>query len=198
MKNDSRSPKLLRALACAVFGAVAWSVWISSGSAQTLAGDSPFGEPARLLLDRASLRAMAGGPELVEKVDASAFRYFRLLAREFAGRTCEAFRDLRWRLPFVAVHGDAHCEQFVVTDSCTAWRTSTVRASDPRSSTSSGMPASVHSPAGSRRGPAIRIGRLRLLLGLSGSPRSTDRADPAGARRPCSGATGPATLVRMG
>ena len=116
MKKDSRSSALLKALACAVFSAVAWSVWVSSGSAQTLAGDSPFGEPARLLLDRAALRAAAGGPELVEKVDASAFRYFRLLARQFAGRTCEAFRDLRWRLPFVAVHGDAHLEQFVVTD----------------------------------------------------------------------------------
>ena len=31
-------------------------------------------------------------------------------------RTCEAFRDLRWRLPSGAVHGDAHLEQFVVTD----------------------------------------------------------------------------------
>jgi hypothetical protein len=107
---------VLKALACAVFGAATCSIWVSAGSAQTLANDPPFGEPASLLLDRASLRAQTGGAELVEKVDASAFRYFRLLSREFAGRTCDAFRDLRWRLPFVAVHGDAHIEQFVVSD----------------------------------------------------------------------------------
>ena len=34
----------------------------------------------------------------------------------FAARTCYEFRDVRWQLPSVAVHGDAHPEQFVVTD----------------------------------------------------------------------------------
>jgi hypothetical protein len=116
VKTFRRSSAVLKALACAAFGAATCSLWISAGSAQTLANGPPFGEPARLLLDRASLGAQTGGAELVEKVDASAFRYFRLLARQFAGRTCDAFRDLRWRLPFVAVHGDAHIEQFVVTD----------------------------------------------------------------------------------
>ncbi len=38
------------------------------------------------------------------------------MAEPFKHRTCEAFRDLRWRLPSAAVHGDAHLEQFVVTD----------------------------------------------------------------------------------
>ena len=47
---------------------------------------------------------------------ASAFRYFRMLARQFDARTCYEFRDLRWRLPSVAVHGDAHIEQFAITD----------------------------------------------------------------------------------
>ena len=39
-----------------------------------------------------------------------------MLARQVGDRTCYEFRDLRWRLPSVAVHGDAHIEQFVVTD----------------------------------------------------------------------------------
>ena len=46
----------------------------------------------------------------------ASFGYFRTLARQFDARTCYEFRDLRWRLPSVAVHGDAHIEQFAITD----------------------------------------------------------------------------------
>jgi hypothetical protein len=38
-----------------------------------------------------------------------------LFASELAQRTCHAFEGERWRLPIVAVHGDAHLLQFVVT-----------------------------------------------------------------------------------
>jgi hypothetical protein len=38
------------------------------------------------------------------------------MAEPIKHRTCEAFRELRWRLPSGPVHGDAHLEQFVVTD----------------------------------------------------------------------------------
>lgn len=69
-----------------------------------------------LQLDRAKLRARGASETLLQKLDTSAFRYFRTLAEPFKHRTCEAFRDLRFRLPQWAVHGDAHLEQFVVTD----------------------------------------------------------------------------------
>jgi hypothetical protein len=39
-----------------------------------------------------------------------------MLARQFAARTCHEFRDLRWRLPSVALHGDPHVEQFITTN----------------------------------------------------------------------------------
>jgi hypothetical protein len=83
--------------------------------------DASFGEHASLRLTRATLRAQEASPALVEKLRSSAYRYFRLLARQFAARTCYEFRDLRWRLP-VAVHGDAHIEQFVVTNDASGAR----------------------------------------------------------------------------
>jgi hypothetical protein len=69
-----------------------------------------------LQLTKSELRAQGASDALLDKIDASAFRYFRAVAEPFKHRTCEAFRDLRWRLPSGAVHGDAHVEQFVVTD----------------------------------------------------------------------------------
>jgi hypothetical protein len=84
-------------------------------SAQTGAADLPYAERTGLDLNKTTLRAQGAPPALLEKVSASAFRYFRLLAPQFAARSCYAFRDLRFRLPSVAVHGDAHIEQFVVT-----------------------------------------------------------------------------------
>jgi hypothetical protein len=69
-----------------------------------------------LRLDKAKLRADGSSHALLDKIGASAFRYFRAVAEPSKHRTCEAFRELRWQLPSSAVHGDAHLEQFVVTD----------------------------------------------------------------------------------
>jgi uncharacterized protein DUF2252 len=77
---------------------------------------APFGENASFTIEKSSLRAQGLSPELLARIEASPYRYFRLLGLQFAARTCFAFQDLRWRLPSVAVHGDAHLEQFVVTD----------------------------------------------------------------------------------
>ena len=105
--TTSVAPKVMTALTCAG--------WISVAAAQT-SSTEPFGERASFRVDKQTLRAQRASAALIEKVDTSAFRYFRLLARRFAARTCFEFRELRWRLPFVAVHGDAHVEQFVITD----------------------------------------------------------------------------------
>ena len=75
----------------------------------------PLGDPASFRVDKATLRADGASAALIDRVTARALRYFRLLARASSSRTCHEFRDLRWRLPAVAVHGDAHLEQFVVT-----------------------------------------------------------------------------------
>ena len=91
---------------CTLLGAAGSVVGLSLASAQTMSADASFGEHASLRLTRATLRAQEASPALVEKLGSSAYRYFRLLARQFAARTCYEFRDLRWRLP-VAVHDDA-------------------------------------------------------------------------------------------
>jgi hypothetical protein len=76
----------------------------------------PGDEIFSLRLNRAALRANGASDALLDRIGTSAYRYFRAVAEPFKHRTCEAFRDLRWRLPSSAVHGDAHLEQFVVTD----------------------------------------------------------------------------------
>jgi len=73
-----------------------------------------FGEEVAFTLDKKALRA-SGGPTLVAKLESSPYSYFRFVSREFEARTCFAFRDVKHQLPVVAVHGDAHLEQFVVT-----------------------------------------------------------------------------------
>ena len=91
---------------CTLLGAAGSVVWLSVASAQTMSADASFGEHASLRLTRATLRAQEASPALVEKLRSNAYRYFGLLARQFAARTCHECRDLRWRLP-VAVNDDA-------------------------------------------------------------------------------------------
>jgi hypothetical protein len=85
------------------------------GASPTDCGADRFGSEASFALDRAGLRARGASPELLAKLDGSAYAYFRTLARAYELRTCARFRDERWYLPVVAIHGDAHVEQFVVT-----------------------------------------------------------------------------------
>jgi hypothetical protein len=83
-------------------------------------GTDRFGGEVSFALDRADLRARGASPRLLEKLDRSAYAYFRAVARPFELRTCARFRDERWRLPVVAIHGDPHVEQFVVTPTTAA------------------------------------------------------------------------------
>jgi len=110
-----------------LIGAGVFAAWLAMPAAQTPAqtpaqapvqapaADPPRRDEATFLIDKATLRAGGASAALIDRVSARAFRYFRLLARASASRTCLEFSDLRWRLPAVAVHGDAHLEQFVVT-----------------------------------------------------------------------------------
>ena len=99
-----------------VLCAITCGAWMAAVAAQSVPAAPPFGQHASFRLDKATLRTNGAPPALVESISASAYRYFRMLARQFAARTCFEFRDLRWRLPSVAVHGDPHIEQFVTTD----------------------------------------------------------------------------------
>ena len=64
--------------------------------------------------------ALAGAPpELLERVRARPYNYFRFVNHEWTSRVCEIFaRDLTDQ-PLVQLHGDAHLEQYAFTS--TAW-----------------------------------------------------------------------------
>jgi hypothetical protein len=107
----------LSSLVCALVCASACRTGVGPLLPPQRASTSPPGDDIfNLQLTKAQLRANGASDALIDKIGASAFRYFRAMAEPFKHRTCEAFRDLRWRLPSGAVHGDAHLEQFVVTD----------------------------------------------------------------------------------
>jgi Uncharacterized protein conserved in bacteria (DUF2252) len=92
-----------------------FAAWLAMPAAQTPATGPALDDAASFRVDKATLRTGGASAALIDRVAARALRYFRLLARTSSARTCSEFRDLRWRLPAVAVHGDAHLEQFVVT-----------------------------------------------------------------------------------
>jgi hypothetical protein len=61
--------------------------------------------------------ALAAAPaELVERLRADPFTYFRFVNRVWTTRVCEAFADVK-DPAIVRLHGDAHLEQFAFTDS---------------------------------------------------------------------------------
>ena len=70
-----------------------------------------------LTADPATLAALP--PQLVDRLRADPFNYFRFINHEWTARVCKMFdRDLR-RQPIVQLHGDAHVEQYAFTSD--AW-----------------------------------------------------------------------------
>src|SRR5262245_60653713 len=64
--------------------------------------------PYPAAMDRASA-------ELIDRLRADPFNYFRFVNRPWTERVCEAFADVS-DLPIVRLHGDAHLEQFALTN----------------------------------------------------------------------------------
>src|SRR5262245_46660103 len=56
----------------------------------------------------------AAPPELLERLRADPFTYFRFINRAWTARVCEAFADVT-EPAIVRLHGDAHVEQFALT-----------------------------------------------------------------------------------
>src|SRR5687767_5725717 len=54
-------------------------------------------------------------PELIKRLRADPYDYFRFVNRSWIARVCDDFgRDLEG-LPVIRLHGDAHVEQFALT-----------------------------------------------------------------------------------
>ena len=54
--------------------------------------------------------------DLVNRISASPHGYFRFVNSAFAAETCRLFADVVERMPEVNLHGDAHIEQYTVTN----------------------------------------------------------------------------------
>jgi Uncharacterized protein conserved in bacteria (DUF2252) len=68
--------------------------------------------PGPLRAEPGSLERAA--PELIERLRADPFNYFRFVNRSWIARVCDEFgKDLE-ELPVVRLHGDAHVEQFAL------------------------------------------------------------------------------------
>jgi len=80
------------------------AVWVV---ALALASDRP------LVPDAAAVAAAP--PELVRRVQADAYNYFRLVNREWTVRACEMFAADLPGQPIAQLHGDAHLEQYAFT-----------------------------------------------------------------------------------
>jgi hypothetical protein len=61
----------------------------------------------------------AAPPELLERVRADPYNYFRLVNHEWTARVCEMFADDLPSQPVAQIHGDAHIEQYAFTSD--AW-----------------------------------------------------------------------------
>lgn len=71
--------------------------------------------PASFALDKFDLRKRGASEELLVRLRSDVFTYFRMLADPFERRICAAFEDQLPSLPYTALEGDAHLEQFTVT-----------------------------------------------------------------------------------
>ncbi len=67
--------------------------------------------------DPEALRRAA--PELIHRLRTDPFTYFRFVNRPWIARICEVFAPDLAEVPIVGLHGDAHVEQFALTES--AW-----------------------------------------------------------------------------
>jgi uncharacterized protein DUF2252 len=73
------------------------------------------GPAQRKLLPQPVVLAGASA-ELIDRLRASPYTYFRFINRAWTERVCEAFADVA-RPTIVRLHGDAHIEQFALTES---------------------------------------------------------------------------------
>jgi len=77
----------------------------------------PAPASSQLRPERRAIEFASG--ELLDRLRADPFAYFRFVNRSWTSRVCEVFADEMQDLPIANLHGDAHVEQFAVTND--AW-----------------------------------------------------------------------------
>jgi len=76
---------------------------------------SPSGAEDPLVIDPSDSR-FVGRQDLLLKLKATPHGYFRFINVAFAAETCRLFADVVDQMPEVNLHGDAHIEQYTVTN----------------------------------------------------------------------------------
>ena len=90
-------------------------VYALAALAFALTGEARGSEPLR-----AAPESLARAtPELIERLRADPFDYFRFVNRVWSARVCDVFASDIRDLPVVRLHGDAHVEQFAIAQD--AW-----------------------------------------------------------------------------
>ncbi len=99
--------------------ALALLPWLVAAAPATAGAPAGASEPATsadsLFVDPKDPR-LAGRDDLVQTIRATPHGYFRFVNAGFADETCRLFADVRDRMPEVNLHGDAHIEQYTVTN----------------------------------------------------------------------------------
>jgi len=87
-----------------------------SADAHDAAGDAaPSTADQGLFVDPTSFD-FSRNPELVGRIAETPHRYFRFINIAFSRVVCSQYADAMKSMPKVSLHGDAHLEQYVVTD----------------------------------------------------------------------------------
>jgi hypothetical protein len=80
-------------------------------------GGEPVPDGASPLQISAESYDFSAAPDLLERLRTTPHTYFRFINREFTQEVCHRYAELVDRLPRMNLHGDAHLEQYAVTDS---------------------------------------------------------------------------------
>lgn len=96
-------------------GTIAGIVMLVAGAGCTEVPEPASGPPPALYVDPASYD-FSENPPLLDRIKGDPHGYFRFVNIPFGQTVCNRYRELMDRSPRVNLHGDAHLEQYAVTD----------------------------------------------------------------------------------
>ncbi len=99
-----------------LFSEVIIFVFISLTSVAGLGDDSPVEKKENPLFVDPASRDFSQNPGLLKRIEAGPHGYFRFINIPFSQAVCQRFEDMISGSPSLNLHGDAHLEQYAVTD----------------------------------------------------------------------------------
>lgn len=99
-----------------LFSGIIIVLFISLTSVAGIADDSPVGKSENPLFVDPASRDFSQNPALLKRIEAGPHGYFRFINIPFSQAVCRRFEDMISGSPSLNLHGDAHLEQYAVTD----------------------------------------------------------------------------------